>query len=252
MNKYKYVEEEIVKDGYISSVIRYYDSISSEYEEVHIIPWMDSFLKVEEDIIVRIISSSSNVLDLGCGSGRHLINLSRKCNVIGVDISKQMLIRLKKKCTVQVILSNIINIPFKNETFNVVLLTYNTYGHIPRVSLRQKVLFEIKRVLKNKGLLILSVWLEDALNYWEKLPGYKIYYCRDENNSVIVSNKKSPLHYVHTFTISEVKENINQHFEINSIIYIDRDGNISDIYRKGDDYMFLTCLKREEEFGIYC
>lgn len=98
------------------------------------------------------IKKKEKVLDLGCGDGLN-VNILYKSgikNITGVDISPN-LIKSAKKLTprARFYLSSAEKLPFKAETFDVVLVD-SVFHHFMKYD---KALSEIKRVLKNGGRL---------------------------------------------------------------------------------------------------
>lgn len=94
-----------------------------------------------------------NVLDIGIGSGTLTSYLSENKNfkIIGLDLVRDVLEKVTKKRTnVPLVHGDIEDMPFKDESFDIVVHN-QTLHHFPR---REKALQEIKRVLKKDGLLL--------------------------------------------------------------------------------------------------
>ena len=96
------------------------------------------------------------VLDLGCGTGRLSIQISKKVKeVVGVDFSKEMLNIAKEKSKQ---ISNIYykylaitkKLPFKDKSFDKIL-SILVVNHIKRLD---KLLKEIYRLLKPRGIFV--------------------------------------------------------------------------------------------------
>jgi len=55
------------------------------------------FLKIRERLLAYI-APQSKVIDIGCGTGRFAIKLSKKCSAVtGIDISRKMILYAKKR-----------------------------------------------------------------------------------------------------------------------------------------------------------
>jgi len=116
-----------------------------------------------EAVVKKAMDVSSKddfVLDVGCGTGSYLVALSkggRRC--YGIDPLRDISLRPAKgravKENVSVFLGQGVGefLPFKSEAFDVVLCL-STLQH---VSDQRMTLHEIRRVLKSKGLLLISV-----------------------------------------------------------------------------------------------
>ena len=93
----------------------------------------------------------SKILDLGCGTGFSTKILKEKgFNVIGLDISKNMLIFAKEK-NLKVIESNMTSLPFKDNSFNG-LISISAIQWLKNQEYNI-VLKEINRVIKNKAII---------------------------------------------------------------------------------------------------
>lgn len=117
-------------------------------------------------IASKFLREGSKVLNIGAGAG-DLENyvFSRKVKSLewfGFDLSSKSIKRLNKdfpKAKFKV--GNIINIPFENKTFDIVMLM-EVMEHI-KPSNTFRALDEVSRVLKNNGHLVLTVPLNEGL-----------------------------------------------------------------------------------------
>lgn len=104
------------------------------------------------------------ILDLCCGHGRHSLELARKGfnNIYGLDSSHYLIQKAKtqaKKDGLNIIFKEggARKLPFKNDTFNYVLVLGNSFGYFETVEDDLRVLKEIYRVLKPRGKLLIDV-----------------------------------------------------------------------------------------------
>lgn len=114
--------------------------------------------------IARIICNNSVVLDIGIGYGfleAELTRLSRFLHIIGVDISREAVVRARRNFRGEFLVSRSNNLPFGNNCFDYVCLLEvleHLYEDESKLSL-----LEAKRVLKRNGRLIVSVPLFDKV-----------------------------------------------------------------------------------------
>lgn len=104
------------------------------------------------------ITKDSKVLDVGCNTGYCSFEIAHltKCRVTGIDISTDM-IRVAKKLQkadslgslIRFISTDAMRLPFKNETFDVVI----SGGSTAFINDKEKAVSEYKRVLKPWGFI---------------------------------------------------------------------------------------------------
>ena len=135
-------------------------------------------------------SKRDYVLDVGCGGGGLIINLAKEgTECCGIDpLREASLLRAKEnanKENVKLHLCQAVGecLPFKKNSFNMVLLL-STLQH---VNDQNRVLAEIREVLKTNGILLASV------------PTSK-------NISTLFREAKKPKHFTRNFSLAEFKQ----------------------------------------------
>ena len=131
------------------------------------------WFKIEAIYLKKNITKNAEVLEVGCGDGRTLndvINITK--NLVGIDHDPNAVFKtkrnLKKYKTIKILRAEATKLPFKEKTFDFVLCmtTFANFGNK-----KYKVLKEMKRVLKDNGQIIISVFSENAFN--ERIKIYK-------------------------------------------------------------------------------
>jgi ubiquinone/menaquinone biosynthesis C-methylase UbiE len=133
-----------------------WDAIAESFDTTRHTPWKPTLE------FIQTIPQTAIVADIGCGNGRNLIPCANICNqVIGIDISKKLLIITKKKTNqlhnVSLLHSDITALPLKNNSIDVVLCIaalHNIRGKTQRIH----ALHEIERILKKDGHALITVW----------------------------------------------------------------------------------------------
>ena len=99
------------------------------------------------------------VLDLGCGSGRIFQLLTSKdIRYIGIDNNKKFLeIAKKENPKGDFQFGDQLSIPFRDNYFNCVF-SVASFHHIPSKILRKRALYEMQRVVKKDGYVVITVW----------------------------------------------------------------------------------------------
>jgi SAM-dependent methyltransferase len=99
------------------------------------------------------------VLDIACGTGRHAIALcAAGFNVVGLDISIKLLRIAKSRGALWLVRGDLRFLPFKAESFDVVISVDNSFGYLPSKDEDQKSLVEARRILRKGGRFVLDVF----------------------------------------------------------------------------------------------
>lgn len=150
-----------------------YDLWAKYYDKT--LDFLDRLEGTALNMILRCVKDKK-VLDLGCGTGRGIKHLYdfKAAEVCGVDVSEKMIaIAQKKFKTTKFVLADSENLPFEDESFDVVTALYL----IVHIGDLRKTFDEAFRVLKKGGIFILS-----NINQ-RKPPKLKIY-----NDEVIIDS----------------------------------------------------------------
>jgi len=161
------------------------------------------------DLIKKYNLRVANILDIGCSLGQftyQLIPLSS--NIIGIDISKEAILKAKKKYSKyknpKFKIGSLPNLSYSNNKFNLVICLEVLY-YLDKYE-RIKALNEINRILKKQGFFLISVVLN-----------------------------KEPY-----FSINEIKSLLNSKFEILESKYL-----YSNIYYPIESFLLRILLIQE-------
>ena len=128
----------------INLLNKMYDKISGSYDERYD---GNQFDEIEKYLFS--FTNQPKVLEIGCGTGKWLSGFREFA--VGLDLSSEMLSEAKRKNIQNLILANGKNLPFKQSSFDLVYLV-NSFHFFED---KQKVILEIKNVLKQKGRTII-------------------------------------------------------------------------------------------------
>ncbi|MEM2129664.1 MAG: class I SAM-dependent methyltransferase [Candidatus Bathyarchaeia archaeon] len=163
-----------------------FDTYSSVYEQkafkeslgLRYLSWIEKTF-ISSELPIKSIAT----LDIGTGTGRNIeIITKRSFAVLGIDISRSMLIKAKEKktCNTVLVLSDGRNLPFVSEAFDCVLCI-RVLKYIPEW---RKVIEEISRVLKPNGKVILTFPNILSVQYLSSL--FESYSCFRKNEILSV------------------------------------------------------------------
>jgi len=187
-----------------------WNAIAESFDATRGEPW-----KVVVDF-VSTLSVSDVVADIGCGNGRHLILCVDKCNtVIGLDISKNLLKITKskiegRKVRFVFIHGNLVNIPIQGNSLDSVLYIaalHNIKGRTNRI----QSLNEVKRILKNDGRALISVWSREQERFRDCFNDISGNDC--ELGDIVIywrQNKLNAPRFYHLYSKEEFIEDIKQ------------------------------------------
>ena len=133
---------------------KYYDITSSHFK--------GESLSIEElNLTKRYCKIHGKILDIGCGTGRHLVSLAKIGYIVtGIDLSKGMLDVLKEKNIINatIINADILKYQFpRNEKFDLIIMFWNTFNEICLTKANAiKLLNKCKNLLNFEGEIIIN------------------------------------------------------------------------------------------------
>ncbi|MDD5445945.1 MAG: methyltransferase domain-containing protein [Candidatus Pacebacteria bacterium] len=138
----------------INKVREDYNFISDDFSRTREYLWEEL-----KPLLDKYIKKGDKVLDLGCGNGRYYSYFQKKkTEYIGIDNSEKLIeIAKKKHLFADFRTGDALNIPFPDKHFDKVV-SIAVFHHIPSKEFRLQFLKEVRRVLKDNGLVILTVW----------------------------------------------------------------------------------------------
>lgn len=128
------------------------------------LPVYDNWLDVYNEVLDS--NKNSEILDLGCGNGADTLYLIEKgFNVLSCDFSTEALNNIKNSISKSktMYLDMIDNFPFKDESFSIIIADLSLHYFDNEITIH--IMNEIKRVLKNDGVLLARVASVNDFNF---------------------------------------------------------------------------------------
>ena len=108
--------------------------------------WIDNF--------IYSLKENSLIYDIGCGNGRNMSYTNYK--FIGIDNCENFIDICREK-NYNVLLSNMMNINLNDNSADAII-SIASFHHLSSHENRVKSLLEMRRLIKNNGKIMISVW----------------------------------------------------------------------------------------------
>jgi len=125
-----------------------YDKIAPDFNRTRLYTWnwVDNF--------INSISIGSTIYDIGCGNGRNMTNKNYK--FIGLDNCSSF-VSMCQSCNLNVVQGDMTELPFEDKSADAIL-SIASFHHLQTEKRRLTALKEMKRVLRPKGKILLTIW----------------------------------------------------------------------------------------------
>jgi SAM-dependent methyltransferase len=178
-------------------------------------------LRFDTEFLKEEMPREGRILDVGCGTGRHLLALSDNGRrVVGMDLSEHMLdisaAKLERaEVAARLVRADMRNpLPFRNGSFDGAICMFSTLGLIPSGAERVEFVREVRRVLKPGGVFAFHVhnrW-HNLVSGWGRLWLLRTYLWDrffsglEPGDRLMARYGEIRGMYLHVFSLGEVRE----------------------------------------------
>jgi len=146
------------------------------------------------------------VLDVGCGYASttryYFFNRRNITQLVLLDMVKEVLEEIENNKNLVKILADALTLPFNNNYFDTVYLQAFLHN-IPGKECRAYLLRNMQRILRDKGILIITVWLPELSVLRKK------YIVKEIGRGDIIIKDKWGKRYYHIYDLNELVEEIS-------------------------------------------
>jgi SAM-dependent methyltransferase len=130
--------------------------------------WAAAAAEVEQVLRLLGVDSGAAVLDLGCGPGRHSLELARRgFRVIGVDRTAHYLQQAREKAAEEGLAVEFVQADMREfcwpESFDAVISLFTSFSYFEDPAENRRVLLNVYRSLKEGGRLLLDTMGKEVL-----------------------------------------------------------------------------------------
>ena len=151
----------------------------NNYSKVYDILYSKKNYKLEVNYIIKLLNKfklKKSILDLGCGTGKHLSYfINKNYKVTGVEKNQFMINQANKSIKKYIIKSSIENLLLKKK-YHIVLSLFNVIGYFNSDRALNKFFKTASLHLKKGGIFIFDFWYTPAIKYLKPNQRIKYFY----------------------------------------------------------------------------
>lgn len=136
-----------------------YKNFSKIYDKFMEICDYKEWINLLENYIIEYNPKANSILDLGCGTGSSLLNMSDKYQLSGLDLSEEMLRKANKKLkkkNVKLFLGDMREFD-TGESYDVIFSFFDTVNHLTSIHDLMDLFNSVKNSLNSNGIYIFDV-----------------------------------------------------------------------------------------------
>jgi ubiquinone/menaquinone biosynthesis C-methylase UbiE len=141
-----------------------YGDFADVYDLIYsFLDYKKSAKKVKKLIKKRKRVKGNKLLDVGCGTGKHLSFFKNEFECTGIDISNQMLDVARKNYNgIRFIQADMVNFNL-NEKFDAIICLFSSIGYVKTYENLKKTITNFSNHLEPGGIVIIEPWLTKSI-----------------------------------------------------------------------------------------
>ncbi|MBN1807672.1 MAG: class I SAM-dependent methyltransferase [Planctomycetes bacterium] len=196
------------------TLIEYVESerIAREYDGYHA---GNPLFELDRVFLAEVLPESGLVVDIGCGTGRLLLDLMGKGHeAIGVDLSHHMLLAAREKAGKELALvrGDMLALPVADKKAHACIMMFSVLGMLRGKRLQEQALKEAHRILRPGGVLALHVHNRFKRVAWGTADIFKGFVLRlfgGQSAECMRNYRGLPQLYLHLFSRGEIRRLID-------------------------------------------
>lgn len=229
-----------------------YDNYAEIYDLIYeFLDYEKTAKKIKKLILKNKRTEVINLLDIACGTGRHLNYLKKDFKCTGVDISDQMLdIARKNFPDIRFIKADMIDLDLKEE-FDAIICLFSSIGYVKTHENLRKTINNFANHLKQGGVVIIEPWLTKS-NAIDGLASMTTYESDDIKiaRQCVSKIEEDITHFVMHYLIARKDEDVTYFKDSHELGLFDTDKTLQMMEEAGIDTKFLE-KGLETERGLF-
>ncbi len=142
---------------HLLDMIDFYSKLAKYYDQMYAhIDYEGAAQKLHEIIQKYKRSSGNRLLDVGCGTGTHIMHLKEKYQAMGFDISEEMLAVAREKCPdINFVQGNMISMEL-DQVFDVIICLFGSITYLTTIQELQLAIRSFSKYTSNGGVIVLE------------------------------------------------------------------------------------------------
>ena len=182
----------------------------------------------------------NKLLDVGCGTGKHLSFLKNEFDCTGIDINKEMLnIARKNYDGIRFLQADMVNLDL-NEKFDAIICLFSSIGYVKTYENLKKTITNFSNHLELGGVVIIEPWLTksiaiDGLASMETYASDEIKIARQSVSEIDGDISRFEMHYL----VAKKNEKVNYFKDMHELGLFDIDKTLEIMKNAGLDSKFM-------------